>query len=280
MRLASLIAALGVSLLPAVVLAAGPPKRVVSVNLCTDQLAMLLARPGQLVSVSHLAADATISLMSGQISGLKINHGLAEEVFRLKPDLIVAGKYTTRSTINLLKRLGKSVEEFDPAYSFEDIVANTRRMGALLGEQAKAERLAEAMRREVIRLTPKFKGVNRPVLGSFGTNSYTSGSGTLENDIVGKAGFRHLGDKIGIKGTTRLPLEALVLANPDYLMIWDRHRANQSRSASVLSHPALDARFGERRRISADTRYWICGTPMTVEAIRRLKEAVAGKGGQ
>ena len=33
------------------------PQRVVSMNLCTDQLAMLIARPGQLHSVSHLASD-------------------------------------------------------------------------------------------------------------------------------------------------------------------------------------------------------------------------------
>ncbi|MGA0716208.1 MAG: ABC transporter substrate-binding protein, partial [Gemmobacter sp.] len=32
--------------------AAAPPGRVVSINLCTDQLAMMLAAPGQLVSVS------------------------------------------------------------------------------------------------------------------------------------------------------------------------------------------------------------------------------------
>lgn len=263
-------------MLPAVGIAAGTPDRVVSVNLCTDQLAMLLGRPGQLVSVSHLSADETISLMSAEAVGLRINHGLAEEIFRLEPDLVVAGKYTTRATVNLLKRLGKHVEEFGPARSFEDIAENTRRMGDLLGEEEAAERLVEQMHLELMRLRDEGKDPNRPVLGSFGTNSYTSGAETLENDIVGKAGFRHLGDEIGIRGTTRLPLEALVLANPDYLMIWDRHRTNKSRSASVLSHPALDARFGEERRVSADTRYWICGTPLAVDAIQRLRDAVRG----
>ncbi|TWI82956.1 iron complex transport system substrate-binding protein [Roseibium hamelinense] len=252
------------------------PQRVVSVNLCTDQLAMLLAKPGQLISVSHLAADETISLMSADANRLMLNHGLAEEIFRMDPDLVVAGKYTDRATINLLKRLGKPVEEFDPATSFEDIAANTKRMGTLLGNGDAAERLIAQMRVEVSKLSLEYQQ-NRPVLGSFGTNSYTSGAGTLENDIVGKAGFRHLGDEIGIAGTTRLPLEALVLANPDYVMIWDRHSTNPSRSAAVLTHPALDARFGEDRKISADSRYWICGTPLTAGAIQRLQDAVRGK---
>ncbi|MEO9735443.1 MAG: ABC transporter substrate-binding protein [Lentilitoribacter sp.] len=274
------IIVLSVSLLAAslsgLVASQDTPERVVSLNLCTDQLAMLLARPGQLISVSHLAADKTISLMGAEANQLMINHGLAEEVFRMDPDLVVAGKYTARATVNLLKRLGKPVEEFDPATSFEDISANTHRMGALLGNLEAAERLIAQMRTEVSLLSREH-APDRPVLGSFGTNSYTSGAGTLENDIVGKAGFRHLGDEIGIAGTTRLPLEVLVLANPDYLMIWNRHRTNPSRSAAVLTHPALDARFGEERRLSADTRYWICGTPLTVGAIKRLQEAVRGK---
>ena len=46
--------------------AADAPARVVSVNLCTDQLAMLIAAPGQLQSVSWLAADPSVSLMPDQ----------------------------------------------------------------------------------------------------------------------------------------------------------------------------------------------------------------------
>ena len=40
------------------------PARVVSMNLCTDQLAMLLAAPGQLLSVSKLARDPMSSAMA------------------------------------------------------------------------------------------------------------------------------------------------------------------------------------------------------------------------
>ena len=44
------------------------------------------------------------------------------------------------------------------------------------------------------------------MLGSFGANSFTTGGGTLENEIVGAAGLRHLGEELEITGTTRLPL--------------------------------------------------------------------------
>ena len=54
------------------------PKRVVSMNLCTDQLAMLVADEGQLVSVSHLAIDPHMSAMIAQAAEYEINRGLAE----------------------------------------------------------------------------------------------------------------------------------------------------------------------------------------------------------
>ncbi|MEM6461972.1 MAG: ABC transporter substrate-binding protein [Pseudomonadota bacterium] len=246
-------------------------------NLCTDQLAMLLAEPGQLVSVSFLAADETSSLMSEATAGLAINHGLAEEIFRLEPDLVVAGKYTTRATVNLLKRLGERVEEFDPARNFDDIAERTLRMGELLGRRQAAQRAVAEMERELRAQSDGLPEAGRQTLGSYGSNSFTSGKNTLENAIVKKSGVRHLGEEIGVAGTIRLPLETLIIADPDRLLIWNRFAALKSRSVEILSHPALDARFGPERRLSADSRYWLCGTPLTVGAITRLKAAARGK---
>ncbi len=241
-------------------------------NLCTDQLALLLAAPGQLISVSYLAADPNLSLLSEETQGLVINHGLGEEIFRLESDLVLAGRYTTRATINLLKRLGKPVAEFDPANGFDDIARNVRRMGTLLGSPSKADRLIAGL--EAALTDPHAIALDQdaPVLGSYGANSYTTGAGTLENDIVTRSGFRHLGEEIGVSGTTRLPLEALILADPEVLLVWNRAGSGPSRSTEVLAHPALARRFADRRRISDDSRYWICGTPFSIEAVRRLRE--------
>lgn len=261
----------------AAALAAGDaPRRVVSMNLCTDQIAMLVAAPGQLVSVSYLAAKPDVSLMSAQTAGLTINHGLAEEIFRLDPDLVISGTYTRRATVNMLRRLGRRVEEFAPANGFADIRQNVRRMGELLGREAQAARLIAAFDAEAAALAAAPPDETAPVLGSFGANSFTTGGGTLENEIVGAAGLRHLGEELEITGTTRLPLEALVLADPDYVLLWERSLGDPSRAAEILRHPVLDARFGGERRLSADSRTWICGTPLTLDAVAKLRAAVLG----
>lgn len=242
---------------------------------------MLVAAPGQLVSVSHLAAAPGISLMSAGTDGLVINHGLAEEIFRLEPDLVLAGTYTTRTTVNLLRRLERRVEEFEPANSFTDIRRNLRRMGELLGRERQAEALLVAFDTELAGLSATSGGVKVPVLGSYGANSFTTGGGTLENEIVEKTGFRHLGEELGLAGTSRLPLETLVLADPDYILVWERYADDPSRATDILRHPALKARFGERRQLSADSRYWVCGTPLTLGAVERLRATLhdAGRSG-
>ena len=123
------------------VMAAERPARVVSMNLCTDQLAMLLAAPGQLISVSYLAHRPRASVMAEQAKSYPANRGLAEEIFLLGPDLVIAGTFTTRATVSMLKRLGIPVVEFAPASSLQDIRARIAQMGEALGQQEEATAL-------------------------------------------------------------------------------------------------------------------------------------------
>ena len=72
--------------------AAAAPQRIVSMNLCTDQMALLLAGPARIVSISFLGPDPAESPLAGLARGIPVNHGLAEEVIAVKPDVVFAGK--------------------------------------------------------------------------------------------------------------------------------------------------------------------------------------------
>ena len=111
------------------------PRRVVSINVCTDQLAMLIASEGQLHAVSALARDPNSSAMPEEAQAFAVTHGLAEEIFLMEPDLVLAGTFSARPTVGILRRLGIRVEEFRPARSFDDIRANILRIGELLHRQ-------------------------------------------------------------------------------------------------------------------------------------------------
>ena len=125
------------ALAPAAAVAEGPA-RVVSMNLCTDELALLLAAPGQLVSVSYLALDPRSSAMVEEATAYPTNRGRAEEIYLLKPDLVLAGSFGGPA-VAMLHRLGVPVVEVAPPTSLAEARDAIAQVGAALGRSETAE---------------------------------------------------------------------------------------------------------------------------------------------
>jgi iron complex transport system substrate-binding protein len=266
--------ALSASLAPA--LAQEPPRRVVSMNVCTDQLAMLVAGEGQLHSVSFLASDPDTSVMANEAGKYAVNHGLAEEVFLMQPDLVLAGAYTAQPAVNMLRRLGFRVELFDPETSFDDIRANLRRMGELLGNPDRAAQLVNDMDRQLAAL--ESENVSKRSAVVYSSNSYTSGMGSLSHSVIEAAGLANLADQLGVVGYGRVPLEQLVLAKPDLVVLGEQRYKHPALAQENFRHPAFKELTGDHRLVRIPDRYWVCGAPFTVEAVRMLKDAATSTG--
>ena len=250
--------------------AAAMPARVVSMNLCTDQLAMLLAAPGQLVSVSFLAADPLSSAMVTEAAAYPKNHGQAEEVFLMHPDLVLAGTYTTRASVDLLRRLGVQVAVIDAPTSLDGVGGAMRAVGAALGRNAEADAMTDRFDADLAALRARALPPDRAAI--YAPRGFTSGPGTIADDILRAAGFRNVAADAGITGYARLPLERLVLAAPDAL-VTAQHYPGASRPEAILSHPVLRdmlARIGPPQVAGPD---WDCGTPKLIGAIAALQAA-------
>jgi len=256
--------------------AAQAPHRVVSMNVCTDQLAMLLAGEGQLYSVSYLASDPSSSVLAGEAGRYVVNHGLAEEVFLMSPDLVIAGTYTTRTTVALLRRLGFRVEEFAPASSFADIREHITRMGELLGRQQKAAELIARMDAELAAL--RAEPASGKTVALYYANSYTSGAGTLVDETAKVAGLVNIADTLGMQGTSQLPLEMLVLENPDLIVTSQGEYAKPALAEQGYVHPAFRALIAGGKAIDVPAKYTVCGAPFTLEAARIMHDAAASIG--
>ena len=249
--------------------AAESPQRVVSINVCTDQLALVLARDGQLRSVSHLSQDRELSVMAAKARKMPVNHAQAEEVFLMKPDLVLTGTFSSRATVGLLRRLGVRVEEFAPARSFDDIEEHMRSMGELLGRQAEASREIDEMKAALAAIQPPTR---RKTVALYYANSYTSGRGTLVDEAVRLAGLDNLADKAGVSGSAPLSLEKLVLEKPDILVRSSRDRA-PALAFENFEHPALRALEKQARAVTIADNLTVCGGPFSVEAVAELAEA-------
>lgn len=250
---------------------ADAPQRVVSMNVCTDQLVMLVAAPGQLYSVSYLATQPGASAMVEEAKNYPVNHGLAEEIFLMKPDLVVAGTYTTRATVSMLRRLGYEVEEFAPETSFEDVRINIRRMGVLLGQQERANGLIADLDNGLEKL--KQDSPRRMVAATYSSNSYSAGSGSLSAAVIEAAGLENLGSRLGILGSGSLALEQLVLSDIDVLVATPRDYAAPALAQQNFVHPAYRAKAATSEVAAVRESDWICGGPFNLTAAGILRDA-------
>ncbi|MDV2964453.1 ABC transporter substrate-binding protein [Nitratireductor aquimarinus] len=244
------------------------PERVMSLNLCTDQLAMTLAEPEQLISVSFLAREPDLSMLHEKAQGFPVNRGLAEEVFLEKPDLVVTGTYSLHNTTALLKRLGFRVEEFSFVQTLDTIPGEIRRMGALLGQEARAEKLAEDFSQELDAIA-KSQCDMRPTMIAYDQNGVALGSGTLADSVMQAAGFANLAADLGLVGVAPFPLEQVIAARPD-VIVTSASEGAPTLGEHVPRHPAIAALPDTRIGAFVPAGAWSCGSPAVIEAVRAL----------
>ncbi|MEO9779492.1 MAG: ABC transporter substrate-binding protein [Sedimentitalea sp.] len=250
--------------------AVAQPVRVVSINLCTDQLAMLLAGPDQLYSVSYLAKDPRASAMTVEAEQYVINHGLAEEIYLMQPDLVIAGAYSTRATVDMLRRLGVPVAVFEPTYSLDDVGARITQMGEVLQRQGAAAIMLADFDAWLKVLTAEVEHNPRAIL--YYANGYTSGDNTLAGQILLAAGFSNAASEAGYEAGEKLPLEVLALTEPE-IVIAARPYPGASRSEGILDHPVVQKLRVNHAGATMTDHDWVCGTPYVLRAIENLVAA-------
>lgn len=247
------------------------PQRVVSINLCSDQLLLLLGAPSQITSISYLARDPNASWIAERAGRFPVNHASLEEIIGLHPDLILSGAYTDTLLRRALKQLGYRVESIPLATSIAGIRDNIRRVAALIGRKSQGERLIADLDTRLAKLR-QHRFSRRPRALFYQPNGYTAGDGTLQDEALRLAGWENLAVKLGIQGYAPIDLESLLLAQPEQFFTSPYAPGTQSLAQHRLRHPALRAVTGGKPMRVMPYRYWLCGGPMIADAIERLRQ--------
>ena len=252
------------------------PKRIASINLCTDQLLFEIAEPNKIISITYLSLDPEISNHPKRAKKYRVNHGLAEEIVHLNPDLILAGKYSSLSATKILRKLGFEVAEFEPAVSIDGIYKNIERLSNLIGRPNIGRKLIQKIKHK-FNPNNMEKHAKKPTAVIFKARGFTLGKNSLANEVVLHSGLINIAqDKI--RGSfDYMPLEQLIALNPD-LIITDAFKENSpSLSQNLLKHPALGkiTQIGSRENhpnvAVIPARYWNCGNSFITHALAQLK---------
>lgn len=249
------------------------PLRIVSLNLCADELVLRLAVPGTVKSVTWLARDPALSNVSALAHTVPVNRGLAEDVVPLAPDLVIAGAYTTRTAVALLRRLKIPVLELDVPRNVDEALAQIKTVAAAIGTPANGARLIADITSGLAELDVAPATRAPPIAAVYQPNGLTIGQGSLVNDLLNRAGLRNLAVERRIDNYGALPLEWLLLAEPDLLIVNAREDRGRAMAYEVLSHPALMRRYHGDRVVSVPSAWWSCPGPRLVDAVQRLQQA-------
>lgn len=252
--------------------ATAKPARIVSLNMCTDELVLRLASPERIASVTWLARDPRSANMAGVAAAVPVNHGLAEEVLAFRPDLIVAGLYTTRTTVALLRRAGLPVHEFGVPQSIAEMRAQITEMSALLGEEERGARLIADIDARLVRLA-RVSHAERPRAIVLRPNAFTVGRGSLVDEILTLAGVDNLAAELGIESYGQIPLESVALGGAELLILNDTPDGPPSLANEILHHPLIRALATRLRLVALPSRLWTCAGPDVLDAAELLAEA-------
>ncbi len=265
------VCAIGASAAAAQLTAPKPaPQRVVSVNLCTDELLLSLAAPEQIASVTWLAQDPTLSWFAPAAQRFPANRGRAEEILLLQADLVLAGAYSAPATLALLRRLQIPVVQVATPTDWASMQAQIRQVARALGRAAAGERQLAQMQRRLDALTPLPVRLTAAV---YQPNGLTATAGSLAHTALDLAGLDNLAEQQSLPAFAPLALETLLLAQPDLLVLNGYEQKMPSLAQALMQHPVLQGLFATHRRVAVPAQSWSCGTVNFVRAVELLHAA-------
>jgi iron complex transport system substrate-binding protein len=243
--------------------AAAAPRRVASLNLCTDELLLMLAAPGQIATVTHLSHKPAETVLWRAARRFPANDGSLVSVVRMRPDLLLTMGGGAGDKVGIARRLGMRALDLPYPQDLADIersiAAVARALGRVEAGRGWLGRIG-ALKRE--RPT---RGIDTVWLGGGGRSVGATG---LAAQWMALAGLRQR----ALPGD-RISLEEL-LTRPPRLLLRSDYRAGQySAEQRWLRHRL--ARGARSRVIATDGRRWTCMGPSLIDEVVRLRGAAS-----
>ena len=243
--------------------------RVVSMNVCSDQLLLTLADPGQILGLSRYARDSWQSWAADKARHYPILSGGAEDVLVLKPDIVVASLFDKRTTRELLKAKGLHVVEFGVPRTLPEVKDQIREMGDVVQKQDRARDEIARLDAAIARARAAATGKQYRVL-PLSRRGFVSGRDSLVSSLLTETGLLNPAGDLGIASGGFASLEAIVSLRPDFLLVSETGDRAEDEGRAFLLHPALQHFYPPEKRIVIPERLTVCGGAMLAEALDLL----------
>ncbi len=254
------------------------PQRIVSLNLCVDQILIDLVAKKRIAALSFLATDRAMSAIAERARSYPRVRGSAEGVLALDPDLVIAGSYSTLATRSLLQRLGKRVVVVKQPATIDGVRGLITRLADLVGAPQRGQEMIAAFDKRLQAATSMVSPSNRPAARqttvlAVQVNSIVSMPNSLLGDALQRAGLKNTASDLVRGRSGRVPLEMIVSHPPDVLVLANAPEDFKTVLADNLRHPVIAGLTKNRPVVSLPMWATLCGTPYVATAVERLVAA-------
>ena len=244
------------------------PKRIVSINLCADQLVLALADRGQIAGLTRNAADPQMSGEAVAARGLLLMSDSAEQILAIEPDLIVGMPASRSAALAALPRKTYPLLDLETADRLDQIYASIRQTATAVGHPDRGDTLVSQMKSELAGLPAPGRG---RVAAYYQRRGYMTGTGTLIDELMTRVGLVNLAGELGKPPLSQLSLEEMVAAKPAFLIVESATDNVTDQGSEMLHHPALK----DIPRISVPQAWTVCGSPAYTQAARSMAAQIA-----
>jgi iron complex transport system substrate-binding protein len=199
---------------------AAPPRRIVSTYLACEETLASLVDLERVVGVSAYADDPSTSNCFGvyppRVARVRSE---PERLLSLEPDLICVSPFAQLDSVRILAQAGPPLVRWSRFDSFAEIIEGVQLLGAVVGEEVKADAIAAGVEREIADVTRRVRGVAPLRVLYYDSPGYTMGAGTLVDEMITRAGGRNVAAEAGIRGPGEVGVEAVLALQPDAVLM-------------------------------------------------------------
>lgn len=254
------------------------PERIVSLSPSNDEILCALVDEKRIAGVSKFSQDAAASYVADAARRINVFVDRnAEQVVALRPDLVLAARYTKIDLKALLAETKTPLIVTTDFRNFSDVEANLRLIGQAVGEESRADAVISEMRQKMTtsrsRLRPEGAGLRTLY---FASGNFSAGAGTSIHEILLAAGLKNAAAEGGIKGHVKLTSEQVIQINPDVILIgagYERDRGFRQLLETDAQLSPLKA-IKEKRIIEVPARSVLTVSHHVADAVETLVEAI------
>lgn len=268
---------------------AGKPQRIVSLTYGTDEILMALAGRERIVALSRWAGDDGISFITSEEAD-KIGHKVfenTEEIYALKPDLVVASTATNEEVVRTLESMGLKVYVAASPKSYEAMKHKITGIAAAIGEVKRGSAMTRNMDDDMAALEKRLASITddkRKVAIAFNFTAAMGRKGDLFDDMMQRAHIINgaaIDSSTGLKhGEAPVSKEQIVAINPDVFLLptwnYDHKQNAEAYARQIAGDPAyknVKAVQNKQLKFVSDKYRYVASQHIT-KAIAALAQAV------